>query len=73
MGGTGLTVGGTGLIVGGTGLTVGDTGAGPDWLTLPGYFKENGYLTMGGGKLFHPSSDTENIGLPYNDYPRYPL
>ena len=27
---------------------------GPDWLTMPGYFKSLGYKVMGGGKTFHP-------------------
>jgi len=35
---------------------------GPHWKTLPGYFREHGYATMGSGKIFHP-------GLPKdNDY-----
>lgn len=32
-------------------------------LTLPGYFKLHGYLTVGGGKLFHPDVP------PHNDWP----
>ena len=32
---------------------------GPNWTTLPQYFKEHGYNTFGTGKLFHP-------GLPPN-------
>mmetsp|Transcript_30084 Transcript_30084/g.79257 ORF Transcript_30084/g.79257 Transcript_30084/m.79257 type:complete len:559 (-) Transcript_30084:61-1737(-) len=27
---------------------------GPEWTTLPGLFKKNGYLTLGTGKLYHP-------------------
>ena len=27
---------------------------GANWTTLPGHFKDNGYLTLGGGKTFHP-------------------
>lgn len=34
------------------------------------YFKYHGFLTLGSGKIFHPSSATENIGLPDNDYPK---
>ena len=26
----------------------------PDIITMPQYFKENGYLTLGTGKIFHP-------------------
>eukprot|EP01060_Flectonema_neradi_P000043 TRINITY_DN1003_c5_g1_i1.p1 TRINITY_DN1003_c5_g1~~TRINITY_DN1003_c5_g1_i1.p1 ORF type:complete len:543 (+),score=96.35 TRINITY_DN1003_c5_g1_i1:52-1629(+) len=26
---------------------------GPDWVSMPQYFKENGYYTVGTGKLFH--------------------
>jgi iduronate 2-sulfatase len=29
-------------------------GAGADWVTLPEHFKQNGYLTLGHGKLYHP-------------------
>ncbi len=28
---------------------------GPDWVTLPGYFKEHGYYTTSAGKIFHPA------------------
>ena len=36
---------------------------GPDWVTLPGYFKAHGYYTTSVGKVFHPN-------LPANfDYP----
>jgi iduronate 2-sulfatase len=28
-------------------------GVGPNWVTLPGHFKDNGYLTLGTGKLYH--------------------
>ena len=34
-----------------------------DWLSLPGYFKLHGFLTLGGGKLFHPNVP------PNNDWP----
>ena len=46
-----------------------EEGVGADWVTMPQYFKQYGYLTLGGGKLYHPSSATENIGMPDNDYP----
>ena len=34
--------------------------AGPNWISLPQYFKNHGYYTWGGGKLYHP-------GLPPNN------
>ena len=27
---------------------------GGDYTTIPGYFKQNGYTTVGMGKIFHP-------------------
>lgn len=33
---------------------------GRKWISFPGYFKFNGYTTLGGGKTYHP-------GLPPND------
>ena len=36
---------------------------GRDWVTLPQYFKDNGYYVAGGGKLFHPDSS----GPPLNN------
>ena len=27
---------------------------GRDWTSLPQFFKQHGYLTLGGGKTFHP-------------------
>lgn len=47
-----------------------EVGVGADWISLPQYFKWFGYLTLGSGKLFHPSSRTENIGFPPNDWPQ---
>ena len=35
-------------------------GVGADWLSLPQYYKRNGYLTVGAGKLFHPGWPPEN-------------
>ena len=55
--------------------TSGRRGVGKDWVSLPEHFKNNGYLTLGGGKLYHP-------GLPPNndeplswsqDAPYFPL
>jgi arylsulfatase A-like enzyme len=34
--------------------------SGPDWITLPEFFKHHGYTTLGHGKLYHP-------GHPYNN------
>ena len=28
---------------------------GPDWTSVPEHFKNNGYITLGGGKTFHPN------------------
>ena len=28
---------------------------GPDWISLPEHFKNNGYTTLGGGKTYHPN------------------
>jgi len=38
---------------------------GPDWVTLPQYFKDYGYTTLGGGKTFHPNLPA-NWDLPYS-------
>eukprot|EP00037_Helgoeca_nana_P022484 m.229791 g.229791 ORF g.229791 m.229791 type:complete len:665 (-) comp26009_c0_seq1:104-2098(-) len=46
-----------------------EEGVGADWVSMPEFFKQYGYLTLGGGKLYHPASATENIGMPDNDYP----
>jgi hypothetical protein len=46
-----------------------EVGVGKDWVSMPQYFKQFGYLTLGGGKLYHPSSNTENIGMPFMDWP----
>ena len=27
---------------------------GPDWISLPEHFKNNGYTALGGGKTYHP-------------------
>ena len=32
------------------------------WVSLPGYFKTNGYITMGGGKTYHPGLPPNNDG-----------
>ena len=46
-----------------------EKGVGEDWISLPQYFKTFGYLTLGSGKLFHPTNADENIGFPLNDWP----
>lgn len=33
---------------------------GADWQTMPGVFKQNGYNTVGLGKIFHPGSPHQN-------------
>eukprot|EP00730_Choanoeca_flexa_P007361 TRINITY_DN12321_c0_g4_i3.p1 TRINITY_DN12321_c0_g4~~TRINITY_DN12321_c0_g4_i3.p1 ORF type:complete len:605 (+),score=134.73 TRINITY_DN12321_c0_g4_i3:2-1816(+) len=37
---------------------------GAAWQSMPEYFKQHGYLTLGGGKLFHPDVP------PLNDFPQ---
>ena len=32
------------------------------WVSLPGYFKTHGYITMGGGKTYHPGLPPNNDG-----------
>ena len=46
-----------------------EAGVGADWVSMPEFFKQFGYLVLGGGKLYHPASATENIGMANNDYP----
>jgi hypothetical protein len=46
-----------------------EPGVGADWISLPQYFKTNGFLTLGSGKIFHPTNAKENIGFPLNDWP----
>jgi hypothetical protein len=46
-----------------------EVGVGSDWTSMPQYFKQFGYLVLGAGKLYHPSSDKENIGMDFMDYP----
>lgn len=45
-----------------------EVGVGADWTSMPEYFKQHGYLTVGNGKLYHPSSSNENIGMPFMDW-----
>jgi hypothetical protein len=41
-----------------------EAGVGDTWKSLPEYFKAHGYVTMGSGKLFHPTVP------PDNDWPK---
>eukprot|EP00035_Acanthoeca_spectabilis_P013240 m.243633 g.243633 ORF g.243633 m.243633 type:complete len:530 (-) comp15837_c0_seq6:807-2396(-) len=41
-----------------------EPGVGDTWTALPQFFKENGYYTTGGGKIFHPNLP------PNNDEPK---
>ena len=48
---------------------------GPDWISLPEHFKNNGYTTLGGGKTYHPGSPP-NWDEPKSwsqDQPYFPL
>jgi len=40
-----------------------------DWVSLPQYFKNQGFLTLGSGKIFHWEPDTQSGTPPSNDYP----
>ncbi|EDQ87636.1 uncharacterized protein MONBRDRAFT_27026 [Monosiga brevicollis MX1] len=44
---------------------------GASWFSLPEYFKQNGYLALGGGKLYHPNVPPQN-DFPYSWTPEYP-
>ena len=46
-----------------------EVGVGKNWVSMPQYFKQFGFLSLGGGKLYHPSSSGENIGMPFMDWP----
>lgn len=46
-----------------------ESSVGKNWTSLPEFFKKHGYLTLGGGKIYHPSSKTENVGMDCDDYP----
>ncbi|MGD8323945.1 MAG: sulfatase [Gammaproteobacteria bacterium] len=62
-----------------TGLRPSSTGVysnGPDWrresvfndvITLPRFFRDNGYATYGGGKIFHAHTFSEGANRGYND------
>ena len=41
--------------------------AGPDWVTLPGYFKAAGYIVTAGGKVFHPEEPNDNDPISWTD------
>ena len=48
---------------------------GPDWVSLPEHFKNNGYTTLGGGKTYHPGHPP-NWDEPKSwsqDQPYFPL
>ncbi|KAJ8612822.1 hypothetical protein CTAYLR_002048 [Chrysophaeum taylorii] len=48
---------------------------GANWTTLPEHFKNNGYLTLGGGKTFHPDLPPD-YDEPYSwsqDVPYFPF
>ena len=39
-----------------------EPGVGEDWVSFPGYFKQHGYTTLGGGKTYHPKLPPDNDG-----------
>jgi arylsulfatase A-like enzyme len=46
----------------------------PDTITLPQYFRQNGYYTAGSGKVFHPSGQPlHDIGYSWDNYPVFTL
>jgi iduronate 2-sulfatase len=50
-------------------------GPGSEWITCPEHFKKSGWLTLGGGKTFHPNHPKNN-DEPYSwsqDQPYYPF
>ena len=48
-----------------------DPGVGPTWVTMPEYFKENGYYVAGGGKIFHPDSSGADINNDPKSWDNY--
>ena len=48
-----------------------DAGVGPEWVTLPEWFKQNGYYVAGGGKLFHPDSTGADIDSDPQSWTNY--
>ena len=55
-------------------------GAGKMWTTMPEHFKQNGFITLGGGKTFHPNhppdwdapaSWTQGTPFDYFDFSYY--
>jgi len=42
----------------------------PDAVTLPAYFKENGYLVAGGGKIFHGGQNDDGAWHEYYEFER---
>jgi hypothetical protein len=47
-----------------------EAGVGADWLSLPQFFKQSGFLTVGAGKLFHPGWPPRN-DMPQSWSPGY--
>ena len=48
---------------------------GPDWVSLPEHFKNNGFTTLGGGKTYHPGSppDWDEPKSWSQDQPYFPF
>ena len=48
---------------------------GPDWISLPEHFKNNGFTTLGGGKTYHPGSppDWDEPKSWSQDQPYFPF
>ena len=53
----------------------GRAAAGAAWTTMPGYFKHNGYVVLGGGKSFHPDNPPDYDGARSwsDELPYYPF
>jgi iduronate 2-sulfatase len=50
-----------------------DSPGGSNWTTMPGWFKANGYMTIGGGKTFHPHLPKNYDPQSWSADMKYPL
>ena len=45
---------------------------GPNWISMPQYFKENGYFSTGVGKLYHPNLPPNGDPPSWSDFDKFP-